>query len=252
MKPVSKFSIISTIVAVIVIGWVVFTHYNPNTPVKTDPGATPVATDLWQSVEIDSKTISDSNQYYTIDVTYPVTKDVAINDKFKAFAQDQIAQFKDDTAWVTDPAIESSSKGSLSLMISYSEERSAIAQNYIFTIATYTGGAHGLQATHTFAFDERGAPITFQDLFSNPDVGLKAVATFVQKELTEKKISDAQWIKDGAMAIPENYQTFVVGDTGVTFIFDPYQVAPYAAGLQSILVPYSVFKSSLNSALLTQ
>jgi hypothetical protein len=109
-----------------------------------------------------------------------------------------------------------------------------------------------LQATHTFAFDATGAPITLNDIFSNPDAGLKDVALFVQKEIEKKKISDLQWIKDGAAPIQDNYQTFVVGDTGITFIFDPYQVAPYAAGVQNILVPFSVFKSNTNTKLITQ
>lgn len=243
MKPVSKFSIILTIIAVIIIGWVVFTHQNPTGPVVIDPNTQPV-TVSWPSVEVDKKTISDENQYYTIDVTYPVTKDVAINDKFKAFAEDQIVQFKEDTAWVMDPAIESAAEGTLSLTIDYREERSTHADNYIFTISTYTGGAHGLQITKTFAFDAVGTPIMQSDLFANPDTGLKAVAAFVQKEIEKKKISDAEWIKDGAGATPDNYQSFIISDAGVTFIFDPYQVAPYAAGTQNILVPFTVFKAS--------
>lgn len=245
MKPVSKFSIIITIIAVIVIGWIVFTQYNPATPIIRTSDNTQVEP-TWPSVAVDTKIISDENQYYTIEASYPVTNDVTINDKFKAFVEDTIAAFKEDTSWVMDPNIDSASEGSLSLSIEYKEERSAIADNYVFSISTYTGGAHGLQVTRTFAFDQYGAPITLTDLFTNPDGGLKAVATFVQSEITKKKISDAEWIKEGAAAIPDNYQNFVIGDSGLTFIFDAYQVAPYAAGTQKILVPVSVFKANAN------
>jgi hypothetical protein len=245
MKPVSTFSIILTVIAVIGIGWVVFTYKDRQAnPINTTGEVAPSPTASWPSVEVDKRTISDENQYYTIDVTYPVTKDVAINDKFKAFVEDQIAQFKEDTAWVLDPAIESAAEATLSLTIDYREERSTHADNYIFTISTYTGGAHGLQITKTFAFDAVGTSIMQGDLFANPDTGLKAVATFVQKEIEKKKISDAEWIKDGAGATPDNYQSFIISDAGVTFIFDPYQVAPYAAGTQNILVPFTVFKAN--------
>ncbi len=243
MKPVSTFSITLTIVAVIIIGWVVFTHKDRQAnPINTTGEVAPSPTASWPSVEVDKKTISDENQYYTIDVTYPVTSDVAINDKLKAFAEDQIAQFKEDTSWVTDPSIASAAESSLSLTVDYTQERSAYADTYVFAISTYTGGAHGLQATKTFAFDQYGAPITQSDLFANPDTGLKAVAAFVQSELAKKKISDADWIKEGAGPSADNYGNFVIGDNGVTFIFDAYQVAPYAAGTQKILVPLSVFK----------
>lgn len=250
MKPVSKFSIILTVIALIIIGWIVFTHHDPKTPLNStsDPTA-PTAQATWPSVEVEQKMITESNQYYNIEATYPVTKDIGINDMFKMFAEDQIAQFKNDTSWVMDPSIQSASEGSLSLDISYREEKSTIADNYIFTITTYTGGAHGLQVTRTFAFDEYGAPIAVSDLFSNADAGLKSVATFVQSELTKKKISDADWIKDGAAANQDYYRNFIIGDTGVTFIFDPYQVASYAAGTQNILVPFSVFKTNANTAL---
>lgn len=248
MKPVSKFSIIITVIALIVIGWVVFTHHDrAANPITTPDTVTPSAS--WPSVEVDHKTISDSNQYYSIDAMYPVTKDTGINDQFKAFAEDQIAQFKDDTSWVTDPSIDSASKGSLSLDVSYREERSGIADNYIFTIATYTGGAHGLQATRTFSFDQYGAPIALSDLFSSTDAGLKTIATFVQAELIKKNVADAATIKDGAAPTKENYQNFFVTDAGVSFIFDPYQVAPYSAGTQTILVPVSVFKKLANPTL---
>jgi hypothetical protein len=248
MKPVSKFSIFITVIALLVIGWVVFTHHDRTTnPIPTPDVGTPTAS--WPSVEVDHKTISDSNQYYTIDAMYPITKDTGINDQFKAFAEDQVAQFKDDTSWATDPSIDSASKGSLSLDLSYREERSAIADNYIFTIATYTGGAHGLQATRTFSFDQYGAPIALSDLFTNTDAGLKTIAPFVQAELTKKNVADAATIKEGTAPTKENYQNFFISDTGVSFIFDPYQVAPYSEGTQVILVPFPVFKKVANPTL---
>lgn len=250
MKPVSKFSIIITVIAVVIIGWIVFTHHDTQTPLNTTSDPTmPDVQATWPTVEIERKTINDSNQYYSIEAMYPVTKDTALNDKFKAFVEDLIAQFKTDTSWVMDPTIGSASEGELLLDITYREERNAVADNYIFSITTYTGGAHGLQVTRTFSFDQYGAPIALTDLFSNADAGLKSVAMFVEGEIIKKKIADTEWIKDGTAPREENYRNFVVGETGVTFIFDPYQAGPYSAGIQNILVPLSVFKSNANTTL---
>lgn len=252
MNHPSKISIGITLIASIAIVWSIVA-LRSNTSTTVSPQTQPsITTEQWPSYEVDRKTRNDSNQYYSIDVVYPITKSVAINDTFTSFVEDQILQFKEDTAWVTDPAIDSASKGTLSLSIAYTEQKSAIADTYIFTSTIYTGGAHGLQVTKTFTFDQYGAPITINDLFAKPDAGLKAVASFVQNEITKKNISDPQWIADGAGANVENYQSFVFGTDGVTFIFDPYQVAPYAVGTQNILVPFSIFKNFANPKLIIQ
>ena len=39
---------------------------------------------------------------------------------------------------------------------------------------------------------------------------------------------------EGADPKPENYNVFLVGKDKVTFIFNNYQVAPYAAGHQEV------------------
>ena len=56
MKPVSKFSIILTVIALIIIGWIVFTHHDPKTPLNStsDPTA-PTAQATWPSVEVEQK-----------------------------------------------------------------------------------------------------------------------------------------------------------------------------------------------------
>lgn len=247
---ISKTQVFLTLIIIGAIVWLVLEGRNniPDQPSPTETAVIPAATP-WASVEVEKKLINESNQYYTIDAAYPVTKDERITVQLKGFVEEQIAAFKDDTSWVTDPSIESASEGSLSLDINYREDRSTHADTYIFSIVTYTGGAHGLQVTRTFAFDEAGKAIGVTDLFTNGEAGLKTVATFVQKEITKKNISDASWIAEGAAASAENYQTFVISDTGVTFVFDPYQVAPYAAGTQNILVPLSVFKGIANPAI---
>ncbi len=54
-------------------------------------------------------------------------------------------------------------------------------------------------------------------------------------------------INDGTAPTEANFQNFIVTDSGVTFIFDPYQVAPYSSGTQTVEVPLSVFKSVASS-----
>lgn len=243
-----KIQIIFTMIILIaLVGWFVVVR-TKHVPVVETPAAVtqPVGETEWPSLETKKQTISDSNQYYSIDAAYPATKDPRISSSMKAFIDDQITQFKSDTSWAIDPATSSAAEGSLSLGINYTEQKSTRADNYIFDISTYTGGAHGLEVNKTFSYDKNGKLINLADLFTNGEAGLKTIAPFVQSEITKKNISDPDWIKDGAAATAENYQSFVIADDGITFIFDAYQVAPYAAGTQKILVPVSVFKSIAN------
>jgi hypothetical protein len=253
MQPISKTHIALTAIAIIIIAWLVMTH-RTNAPVSVTP--TPAATTpidkVWPSVEVKKEKITDANQYYNIDAAYPVTNDTRISDQFKSFVDDQIAQFKDDTSWATDPSIDSAAENSLSLDIDYIENKSAHVDTYVFSIVTYTGGAHGLQVTRTFAFDANGKALKLADVFTNGEQGLKTIAPFVQKEITKKGISDAKWIADGAAPNADNYQNFIVGDDGVTFVFDPYQVAAYAEGIQNILVPLSIFRGIANPELFSR
>ena len=48
---------------------------------------------------------------------------------------------------------------------------------------------------------------------------------------------DTAFFPDGASPDPKNYQTFIVGPDKVTFIFQDYQVGPYAAGPQEVSFP---------------
>lgn len=254
MQPISKSHIIITVLAIVaIIGFFLYRVYKGPAPVVTDlPAETTPADTTWGATEVKKESINESNQYYSIDAVYPVTKDPNIAQTLKAFVTDQIAQFKEDTSWAMDPATSSAAEGSLSLDINYREQKTAHVQTYIFSIVTYTGGAHGLQVTRTFAYTEKGEALAVTALFTNGQKGLETVAKFVQAEITKKNISDAEWIKDGAAPTLENYQSFIVGDDGITFVFDAYQVAPYAAGTQNILVPNSVFKSFANPALFSK
>ncbi len=251
MNTTHKPSVISILITIVVVGLVVWLvmvgkHRTP------DPAAVPSPSDQvasWPSLQVRKEILRQDNQYYAITAEYPVTRDARTSDILKAFVEDQIAQFIEDTSWVMDPSIDSSSRGVLSLDITYQETIATRANTYVFTIASYTGGAHGLQATRTYAFNEKGEVITLEKLFTNGAKGLETIATFVERELVKKNISDASWIAEGTRPVTDNYQNFVIIDNGVTFIFDAYQVAPYSAGTQSILVPTSAFKGIANPEL---
>jgi len=202
----------------------------------------------WASDKIDEKIITDEGKGYSIRAAYPVTGNSAVTAYFKNFVDEQISSFKAELV----PADMPDSVTAYTLDVTYTQERSARADNFIFLIAADTGGAHGLQATKTFSFTPEGKIIALGDLFINGVQGLASIAPYVQKELLARDMTDEDWVKEGAAPTEDNYQSFVVTDTGVRFIFDPYQVAAYAAGTQQVDVPVSVFRLISSKSLFTR
>lgn len=237
-KQISIFLVALLLLAgLVVIGFRTSNNNTNEPPTSTDQIPNP-------SQEIDQITIHEQNNNYTIDAVYPKTNSEVITLYFKNYVEGEISQFKDDTSWVGD--VESAASESLSLDIKYQSVPSALVQNYIFSEAAYTGGAHGLQVRRTFSFNKEGQLLTVSNLFSNGLDGLGAFSKLVQKELMKREGAQADWIADGAGAKPENYQSFVITDAGVTILFDPYQVAPYSDGAIDISIPASSFSSIAN------
>ncbi len=207
---------------------------------SADPEATqeePVDTALalWPSREVEKVSISQKTSYADITGSYPKTASDSITMYFKSFAEEQVSQFIDDTSWAGE--IQSASSENLTLDIIYKSVQSSTVQTYIFTVNSYTGGAHGLQFRKTFSFNKEGQLLTLSNLFSNGFDGLPTFAKAVQKELLKRPGAQADWIADGAGAKEENYRSFVVTDTGITILFDPYQVAPWSDGAIDISIP---------------
>ena len=246
-KPSAK-KIIAPIVAILVLaGLIMLGLRAAKEPTAVQPGNEPIEVISWPSEQVRTETVTDTSGGYDITATYPVTKSDAITTMFRTFITDQIDAFKKDTAPQED--VEVAITRPMTLEISYEAQQSDRAQTYVFSIYSDTGGAHGLQTTRTFAFTETGNQIILSDLFTNGTKGLSTVSDYVQKELVKEELTNKEWVTEGAAPTEDNYRNFVVTDAGVTFIFDPYQVAAYAAGIKRVAVPVSEFRSIANPAL---
>lgn len=234
------------IITIAVIGGLYFLlQKKPVQPVV--PAPTPATTEEWLPGEVKKKEIKETGKGYTIDVFYPETNSSAVTKYMEDFVTDAVAQFKNDTSWITDPNLpKDESSIQVSLGIDYTSSRARGVQTYIFTDAQDTGGAHGIATTTTFSFLKTGEVVTMKNLFTDETAGMKALSDYAINEIKNRNISDDTWISQGAGPLEENYKSFVVGDEGITIYFDPYQVAAYAAGTQQVTVPFSVLRPYLN------
>lgn len=123
-------------------------------------------------------------------------------------------------------------------------------RSVVFNMSFYTGGAHPNSGYKSFNFDvAQDAELTLADLFVNGAVPYDTLSGLVQADLKTQlgDMSDASMIEAGAGNNPDNYQSWVITDEGLTFFFDPYQVAAYAAGPQQVTIPFSTLNGLLKA-----
>ena len=236
------------LIVVIVFAGIIFLGTRSSNPPATIKTADELELVEWPSEQVRKETITSNSEGYEITGFYPVTKSDSITAIFKNFINDQIISFKTDTS--VEGGLPEGYRA-MTLDITYEENKNVNADNYIFLSYSETGGAHGLAVTKTFSFTKTGQQIKLADLFTNDERGLGIIADVVNKELMKRDFADQKWINEGASPVAENYQNFIIEEAGVTFIFDQYQVAPYAAGIQRVTVPITAFRSIANPEIFT-
>lgn len=101
------------------------------------------------------------------------------------------------------------------------------------------GAAHPYQYSLTFNYDlEQGNKLSFSDLFPKDSNYLEIIARYSVVELSKRDIGFYGGFQQGAEPTPENYSNWNIAQDGIMITFDEYQVAPYAAGPQTVIVPY--------------
>ena len=131
----------------------------------------------------------------------------------------------------------------------------ALAQDDLVSIkfdvgSYFQGAAHPNSYADVLNFDlKNGRQLKLSDLFKPGAKLLQAIATYciadLKKQAKDKGLLDEE-IEKGAAASADNYASWTITKRGLGIYFDPYQVGPYAAGPQFVLVPYSAVKDLIN------
>ncbi|MEM1120239.1 MAG: DUF3298 domain-containing protein [Bacteroidota bacterium] len=120
----------------------------------------------------------------------------------------------------------------------------------IFTIEefsyTYTGGAHGNYGTSFYNFDRNtGRILRLADLLiADHKATLKALAEPIFRE----KYLEAGMTQYSEAGFYFENDTFTLTDNvaitqkGLKFVYNPYEIGPYAMGQQAIVIPYASLK----------
>ena len=213
-------------------------------------------------VRVTPKVIKEANKakHYTIDAEYLQIEGDARFDNFnrevKNLITKDVAAFKtSETSQETETGSETPAETMDSTLDVGYEIRYATDDliSVEFTEGSYErGAAHGNSITTVVNYDvKNGKKLALGDLFNPRSNFLNLISDYCLKDLREraKKDKDAMFdeemMKTGASPRADNYRAWAVTKKGLWITFDPYAVAPYAAGPQHVLVPYSALKDIL-------
>ena len=215
-------------------------------------------------VDVVAKRIKESSKplMYEIEAQYPQLTGGS-NPNFEKFNQTvrasvtkKVAMFKKEMApkaGEEEPRPEGSMGSDLSISYTVAMVQEDLASIEFDVGAYYMGAAHPNSYSEVVNYDlKNGKLLKLSDLFTPGAKFLPVISAYCIKDLKsqskskEGMLEDESWIEKGAGPSLQNYKSWTIAKKGLGINFDSYQVGPYAAGPQSVLVPYSAIKDLVN------
>ncbi len=208
-------------------------------------------------VELVSKQTKESNKklMYEVAAQYPQITGgnnpnfEKFNQAARASATRKVAEFKKNMA--PEEGEEPPPEGSMGsdLSVGYTI---LLAQDDLISVrfdvgSYYQGAAHPNSYSEVINYDlKNGKLLKLSDLFKPGAKFLQAISTYAIADLKKRQGLLADEIESGAAPSEKNYKSWNITRRGLEVNFDAYQVGPYAAGPQHVMVPYATLKESIN------
>lgn len=180
-------------------------------------------------------TISRRTPKVDIEIHYPEPGQERINADILAWAIQLADSFESDYAEEALPRMPYELKASYSLT-----RPSSKALSVIWEVSSYTGGAHGnLDLVTSSYLTETGDPLALYDVFEDLDTALQLMSAYSYRQLSETlgAMRNEEMLRNGTTPDADNFASIALTPEGVRVFFQPYQVAPWAAGLQKVDIP---------------
>lgn len=141
-----------------------------------------------------------------------------------------------------------------SLYVTYEEfEHGESLRSVVFTVSTYTGGAHPNHYYVSTVVDTVAERVlTLEEDIFLPDVDIiTAVQPIVVADLVEQQgeYADLEWITSGTSDLM-SYTAWAIDTGDLVLYFPPYQVAAYAMGGFTVRIPLAELAGVINPMLL--
>jgi hypothetical protein len=205
----------------------------------------------------DGQALKRENDVIEIDVVYPAFDErlpgvPQANETIKSNLDILISQFEQQAADNANAATDLPKDIRSSVTGSYAVEYEDARVVSIFFGAEWymRGAAHPYHTIHTYIFDKKlGKVVTVQDLFKPYSKYFEYLSSYAYEDLIKQSkegdigfVYDDQMLRSGTEATLENFRHVLPTKDGLAFYFEEYQVAPYAAGSQQIVIPYAYLK----------
>ncbi|MBQ8989920.1 MAG: DUF3298 domain-containing protein [Prevotella sp.] len=124
---------------------------------------------------------------------------------------------------------------------------------YLATVDYYEGGAHGINQLLTLNFEAKtGRLLTLSDIFvPGYEQSLKNVLFKALKAKTAcgtlTALHEKGYLNSMDIFPSEN---FILGEETITFVYNPYEIAPYALGSTELIIPFSDIEKLLKNSFL--
>lgn len=174
-----------------------------------------------------------------VSLYYPVLHQTAVDEAIRRWATDVADAYEKEISKADGPDEEKpSSYGMWDLTGLFELTRpSEGVVSVTFRVYSYTGGAHGNLEITCLNYDLRtGRRLDLADLFKDPEKALQLMSAWSQKELARSlgEDTDEDMIRDGVAPDLRNFANLTLTPQGLRIEFQPYQVAPWAAGPQRV------------------
>jgi len=214
-------------------------------------------------VELTAKQIKENNKQlkYEIAAEYPQLTGstnlnlAKFNQAVRSLVTKKVSDFQKEMATPEQQEMSNESMGS-DFNIGYTV---ALAQDDLISIkidvgSYYGGAAHPNSYSEVVNYDlKNGQTLKLSDLFKPGAKYLQAISSYSIKDLKKQSkakgadgMLDDSLIESGAAAAAKNFQSWTITKKGLGINFDSYQVGPYAAGPQFVLIPYAAIKELIN------
>lgn len=186
---------------------------------------------------------------YTIEARWPYLewdadpRVAAFNQAAEDFVRGEIRSFKEGVYSLPDDPLFRESFSMLQIDFQPTSSTQGIL-GVLFQISFYTAGAaHPGHYSHAINYDLRaGRVMALEDIFRDGSGFLETISSTCIADLQARSV--LEW-EDGALPRMENYQVWNITPQGILITFDEYQVASYAAGPQTVIVPYEKLQPML-------
>lgn len=172
-----------------------------------------------------------------IDVHYPVIGNAVIDADIKDWATQLADNF--ETEFVEEGS-ENRVPYELSTTYTLLRPTPDTAVTVVWEVASYTQGAHGNVDIVTSIYSlPSGEPLGVGDLFTDLGTALNLLSerAYAQLSRTLGDMLDEDMLRGGTSPDPDNFSSVALIPGAIRVFFQPYQVAPWAAGSQSVDIP---------------